>query len=59
MTEAVIDTSDQAAAAGPGAFSVFRKRDFRLTGDLAKAQTEVQNSRDRLLDAAAKAKANA
>jgi cytosine/adenosine deaminase-related metal-dependent hydrolase len=37
----------------------FRKRDFRLTGDLAKAQSEVQNSRDRLLDAAAKAKANA
>jgi cytosine/adenosine deaminase-related metal-dependent hydrolase len=37
----------------------FRKRDFKLTGDLAKAQTEVQNSRDRLLDAAAKAKANA
>ncbi|HTE73171.1 MAG TPA: amidohydrolase family protein [Actinomycetes bacterium] len=37
----------------------FRKRDFRLTGDLAKAQTEVQNSRDRLLDANAKAKANA
>jgi cytosine/adenosine deaminase-related metal-dependent hydrolase len=37
----------------------FRKRDFTLTGDLAKAQTEVQNSRDRLLDAAAKAKANA
>src|SRR5215213_1902840 len=37
----------------------FRKRDFRLTGDLAKAQTEVQNSRDRLVDAASKAKANA
>jgi 5-methylthioadenosine/S-adenosylhomocysteine deaminase len=37
----------------------FRKRDFRLTGDLAKAQTEVQNSRDRLLEANAKAKANA
>ena len=37
----------------------FRKRDFRLTGDLAKARTEVQSSRDRLLDANAKAKANA
>lgn len=36
----------------------FRKRDFRLTGDLAKARTEVQNSRDRLVDAASKAKAN-
>lgn len=37
----------------------FRKRDFRLTGDLAKAQTEVQNSRDRLVDAASKAKTKA
>jgi 5-methylthioadenosine/S-adenosylhomocysteine deaminase len=37
----------------------FRKRDFHLTGNLDKARTEVQNSRDRLVDAASKAKANA
>ncbi|HEU4573061.1 MAG TPA: MFS transporter [Candidatus Limnocylindrales bacterium] len=30
MTEAAIDTTDTAAASVPGAFSVFRKRDFRL-----------------------------
>jgi CRP-like cAMP-binding protein len=30
VTEAAIDTTDTAAASVPGAFSVFRKRDFRL-----------------------------
>ena len=37
----------------------FRKRDFRLVGDVAKARSLVESSRDRLLDAAAKAKASA
>jgi 5-methylthioadenosine/S-adenosylhomocysteine deaminase len=37
----------------------WRKRDFRLTGDLDKARSSVQASRDRLVDAASKAKANA
>jgi cytosine/adenosine deaminase-related metal-dependent hydrolase len=35
---------------------VFRKRDGRLVGDVARARSLVEDSRDRLLDAAAKAK---
>ncbi len=35
----------------------FRKRDFALVGDIANARSLVENSRDRLLAAAAKAKA--
>jgi cytosine/adenosine deaminase-related metal-dependent hydrolase len=34
----------------------FRKRDFRLVGDIANARSLVESSRDRLLEAAAKAK---
>ncbi|HEX7187154.1 MAG TPA: amidohydrolase family protein [Actinomycetes bacterium] len=37
----------------------FRKRDFRLAGDVANARSLVEASRDRLVDAASKAKANA
>jgi hypothetical protein len=35
---------------------VFRKRDGRLLGDLDRARTLVEEARDRLVDAAAKAK---
>jgi hypothetical protein len=34
----------------------FRKRDGRLLGDVARARTLVEEARDRLVDAAAKAK---
>jgi 5-methylthioadenosine/S-adenosylhomocysteine deaminase len=38
---------------------VVRKRDFRLVGDVDNARTQVENSRNYLVDAAAKAKASA
>jgi cytosine/adenosine deaminase-related metal-dependent hydrolase len=37
----------------------FRKRDFRLAGDVARARDLVEAARERLLDAAAKAKPSA
>ncbi len=37
----------------------FRKRDFQLAGDVANARSLVEAARDRLVDAASKAKANA
>ena len=38
---------------------VVRKRDFKLLGDVDNARTQVENARDYLVDAAAKAKASA
>jgi 5-methylthioadenosine/S-adenosylhomocysteine deaminase len=38
---------------------VVRKRDFKLVGDVDNARTQVENARDYLVDAAAKAKASA
>jgi 5-methylthioadenosine/S-adenosylhomocysteine deaminase len=38
---------------------VFRKRDFTLLADVGRARTLVENARDLLVDAAAKAKASA
>ena len=37
----------------------FRKRDFKLLADVDRARTLVENARDFLVDAAAKAKASA
>ena len=37
----------------------FRKRDFTLRADVGRARTLVENARDFLVDAAAKAKASA